>query len=280
MTNEVTMSDFTFAPPTHFHDVPEAEQPASQPQQHRFHRNPPFNRQEKRSIQNISTAERIIGGVVGIGLIGLGLKQRSTPGMLAGVISGGAALAMAAAGYCPVHDALGINTARKGTADPADFYDDGIHVEVRYTIAKPAAELFAFWRNFENLPRFMNHLKSVTCAGPNRSHWVAKGPAGVEVEWDAEIINEEPDRLISWRTIGKADVDSAGTVRFLEGREGGTEVHVNMDYIPPVGRVGKALAKIFGDDPQRMIEEDMARFKQLMETGEAARIGQSQGHCG
>jgi len=126
----------------------------------------------------------------------------------------------------------------------------------------------------------MNHLKAVTCQGPTRSHWVARGPAGVDVEWDAEIINEEPDRLISWRTVGEADVDSAGTVLFVPAVDGrGTRVHVNLDYIPPAGRVGQAIAKIFGDEPARLIRDDLRRFKQLMETGEAAAIGQTSSTC-
>src|SRR5258706_8471384 len=116
----------------------------------------------------------------------------------------------------------------------------------------------------------MNHLKSVTCQGPTRSHWFARGPAGIDVEWDAEIINEEPNRLISWRTCGDADVDSAGTVLFVPAADGqGTRVHVNLDYIPPAGPVGKVIAKVFGEEPVQLIPDQLLCFKQIMETGES-----------
>jgi len=200
--------------------------------------------------------------------------------MIASIAGGGALLAMSATGYCPFNHALKIDNALDGTAQPSDYYDDGVHVVVSYFIAKSPDELFQFWRNFENLPRFMNHLKLVTCEGPTRSHWVAKGPAGMKVEWDAEIINEEPNRLISWRTVGEADVDSAGTVMFVPAADGrGTRVHVNLDYIPPAGRVGQAIAKIFGEDPAQLIRDDLRRFKQLMESGDAFAVGQSTGMC-
>jgi uncharacterized membrane protein len=102
----------------------------------------------------------------------------------------------------------------------------------------------------------------------------------MDVEWDAEIINEEPNRLISWRTVGEADVDSAGTVLFVPAVDGrGTRVHVNLDYIPPAGRVGQAVAKIFGEDPAQLIRDDLRRFKQLMESGEAATIATSSTSC-
>src|SRR5947207_4685377 len=190
------------------------------------HRHPPINRPVNRIVVNITPVERAIAAITGAGLLGFGFTRRTLPALIGGIAGGGALLAMAASGYCPFYDALRINTARSGTARPSDYYQEGIHVEVAQTIAKPPRELFQFWRNFENLPRFMNHLKSVICLAGNRSHWVAKGPGGIDVEWDAEIINEEEDRLISWRTVGEADVDSAGTVRFLpvQARRA-TEIH-------------------------------------------------------
>ena len=200
--------------------------------------------------------------------------------MIASIAGGGALLAMSASGYCPVYQAFGIDNARKGTAQPSDYYDEGIHVIVSYSIAKPPEELFDFWRNFENLPKFMHHVKAVICQGPTRSHWIARGPAGIDVEWDAEIINEEPNRLISWRTIGEADVDSAGTVLFVPAADArGTRVHVNLDYIPPAGSIGKTIAKLFGDEPEQLIRDDLRRFKQLMESGEAATVATSSTMC-
>jgi uncharacterized membrane protein len=245
------------------------------------HFHPTLNRQQRgRRIANMGAIERSVAGVVGAGLVGFGIIRRTLPGMIASVASGGALLAMAATGYCPFNQALKIDNAREGTAQPSDYYDEGIHVVVSYVIAKEPQELFQFWRNFENLPRFMNHLKLVTCKGRTRSHWVAKGPAGMDMEWDAEIINEEPNRLISWRTVGEADVDSAGTVMFVPAADGrGTRVHVNLDYIPPAGRVGQAIAKMFGEDPAELIRDDLRRFKQIMESGEASTMSQSTSIC-
>src|SRR5882672_197211 len=244
------------------------------------HFHPALNRQQRRRIANMGIIDRSLSGLLGAGLIGVGITRRTLPGMIASIAGGGVLLAMSATGYCPFYHALSIDNARKGTAEPSDYYDEGIHVVVSYVIAKSPEELFQFWRNFENLPKFMNHLKAVICKGPNRSHWVARGPAGIDVEWDAEIINEEPNRLISWRTVGEADVDSAGTVMFVPAADGnGTRVHVNLDYIPPAGRVGQAIAKIFGDDPAQLIRDDLRRFKQIMETGDIPASASSSGLC-
>ena len=188
-----------------------------------------------------------------------------------------------------------IGMKRNRQRNAAGFFDGGgvigverilirliaaVHVIVSYAISKSPQELFEFWRNFQNLPRFMHHLRSVTCQGPTRSHWIARGPAGIDVEWDAEIINEESNHLISWRTVGEADVDSAGTVLFVPTADGqGTRVHVNLDYIPPAGKLGKVLAQLFGDEPEQLIRDDLRRFKQLMETGEAAAMATSSTMC-
>ncbi len=147
------------------------------------------------------------------------------------------------------------------------------------TINKPAEELYAFWRNFENLPRFMDHLLAVTDTGDGHSHWMAKGPAGTTVEWDAVIINDEPNELIAWRSLPGATVENAGTVRFHPATGGrGTVVQIKFHYKPPGGAVGKAIVKLFGVAPEKQIPVDLMRVKQLLETGEIARTeGQSAG---
>jgi uncharacterized membrane protein len=146
-------------------------------------------------------------------------------------------------------------------------------------VNRPAAELYRYWRNFENLPKFMDHLESVRTTGEKRSHWVAKAPAGTTVEWDAEIINEKENELIAWRSLENADVDNAGSVRFQEAPAGrGTEVRVSLEYDPPGGMVGAAIAKLFGEAPDQQIQEDLRRFKQVMEAGERATTeGQASG---
>jgi len=145
----------------------------------------------------------------------------------------------------------------------------GVKVERTVTINKPAEELFRFWRRFETLPQFLENIEAVTTLDNNQTHWVAKGPAGTSVEWDAVIHNEIPNELIAWRTIGDSDVNHAGTVEFKALPEGrGTEVKVVINYEPPAGKIGVAFASIFGKEPGQQLDEDLRRFKQLMEAGE------------
>jgi uncharacterized membrane protein len=141
------------------------------------------------------------------------------------------------------------------------------------TIRKPRAELFAFWRDFENLPRFMEHLESVTVVTPVRSRWTARGPAGSRVSWDAEIHNEIPDALIAWRSLPGSDVANAGSVHFTPvGNGTSTEVRVVLSYEPPAGRLGAAVASLLGEEPHGQVEDDLRRFKQVMESGEIGAI--------
>lgn len=147
------------------------------------------------------------------------------------------------------------------------------------TINRPAEEIYRFWRKLDNLPQFMSHLKSVTVTDDSHSHWVAKGPAGADVEWDAEIIADTPNELIAWRSLPGATVDNAGTVRFEPAAGGrGTVVRVALKYDPPAGALGATIAKLLGEAPEKQIPVDLRRIKQLLETGEIARTeGQSSG---
>jgi uncharacterized membrane protein len=147
------------------------------------------------------------------------------------------------------------------------------------TINRPAAEIYAFWRNFENLPRFMNHLKSVIAFDDKRSHWIAKGPADMNIEWDAEIVQEIPDELIAWQSLPGADVENSGNVTFETATGGrGTIVRVELRYRPPAGVIGATVAKLFGEAPEKQIPVDLLRIKQLLETGEITRTeGQPAG---
>lgn len=135
-------------------------------------------------------------------------------------------------------------------------------------IDRPAEELYEFWRDFENLPRFMPHLEFVV-TGDRRSHWVMKGPADRTVEWGAEITEDRPGELIAWHSVEGADVENAGSVRFEPAPGGrGTIVKVEITYNPPGGVIGEWLAKLTGDEPEQQAQEALHRFKQLMETGE------------
>ena len=177
---------------------------------------------------------------------------------------------------------LGVSLiARSGTGDddertPGGFernrdasvpYGEGTRIEKAFTIECPAAELYAYWRNLENLPSIMSHLASVEDLGDGRSRWTAKGPGGVPASWEAEIIDDTPGERISWRSVG-GTVPNAGSVTFTEAPgERGTELRVEMEWAPPGGPLGKSFASLFGGDPGLIVESDLRRFKATMEAG-------------
>ena len=147
--------------------------------------------------------------------------------------------------------------------------DDAIHIAKTIMINRPVEEIYRFWRDFKNLPRAMKHLESVEVIDDKRSRWVAKGPAGKRIEWDAETTADKPNELIAWRSTAGATVENAGSVSFEPATGGrGTLVRVELDYRPPAGRLGATLAKLFGEEPQLQVDDDLRRVKQLMETGE------------
>lgn len=140
------------------------------------------------------------------------------------------------------------------------------------TVRKPTDEVYRYWRHLENLPDFMTHLESVESRGDGRSHWVAKAPAGTTVEWDAEITEESPGELIAWRSLKGTKVDNSGVVRFAPAPgDRGTEITVELRYDPPGGRLGAAVAKLFGEAPEQQLADDLRRLKQVLETGEVVR---------
>jgi uncharacterized membrane protein len=148
----------------------------------------------------------------------------------------------------------------------------GVHVRESIQLELPLADVYGFWRRLENLPRFMTHLDRVTESSDGQSHWVAVGPAGLAVEWDAEIINEVENELIAWRSLPGSDVVTAGSVHFDAARAGrSTEVRVNLQYAPPAGKAGALFASLFGREPAQTIREDLRHFKQLLEAGEIPR---------
>jgi uncharacterized membrane protein len=221
---------------------------------------------------NVGQTERWASALAGGALALYGLTRRTWGGAVLALV-GGSLVYRGSTGHCHMYDMLGVNTAGNETGNPlvSVHGGKGIKVEKSVTINKSPEELYRFWRNFENLPRFMNHLESVTRYGEGRSHWVARAPAGKTVEWDAEIYNEKENELIAWRSLEGADVDNAGSVRFEPSPDGrGTVVRVTLKYDPPAGRIGSLVARLFGEEPSQQIEEDLQRFKQVMETGEAA----------
>jgi uncharacterized membrane protein len=229
--------------------------------------------------QNVADLERWLSVIAGSALAAYGLKRRSIAGLAVAAV-GGALVHRGATGHCMVYESLGVSTAGELQGDQVSVpYGKGIRVEKAMTINASAERLYTFWRDFENLPRFMKNLESVNVVDAKRSHWVADGPMGIKAEWEAEIINEIPNELIGWRSVEGSRVDNAGSVHFTPAPGGrGTEVKIVLRYDPPGGVFGAAVSKIFGEDPDHQVQEDLRRFKQLIETGEIATIeGQPTG---
>lgn len=237
-------------------------------------------REDSTSVgKNVGKVERWASAIGGAALVLFGLKRRSISS-IPFVLIGGSLIYRGTTGRCGLYNALGVSTTDRTRGSASVEASRDIKVDRSVTINRSPEELYRFWRNFENLPRFMENLESVrTIIDDRRSHWVAKAPMGKTVEWDAEIINEEENKLIAWRSLEGADVDSAGSVRFEPAPDGrGTEVKVSLTYNPPGGKVGSIIAKLFGREPEQQVREDLRRFKQLMEAGEITTTkGQSSG---
>jgi uncharacterized membrane protein len=224
----------------------------------------------KRHGVNITQAERILSAIGGGLLASAGIRRRSPAGVALALI-GGDLLRRGITGHSYCYEAMGIRTAEKGQgADTTSVpYELGVRVDKSITVARPPHEVYAFWRDLNNLSRFMKNVESVTDLGEGRSRWVVKGPAGRKIEWDAVIHNQEEGRMIAWRTLDNARVQHAGSVWFREAPAGrGTEVRVELQYNPPAGMIGAALAHLWGKDPDQQIHEDLHRLKQILEAGE------------
>jgi uncharacterized membrane protein len=207
--------------------------------------------------------------LVGGGLLaGYGLSRGSLGGLL-----------IAAAGGGLVYYGMSGQLPSIGGSTSTPDGERSVRVEKVVTISRPIAEVYDQWRDIERLPERMSHLESVSDLGNGRSHWVARAPLGRTVEWDAEILHDHANRVISWRSVDGADIPNVGAVHFHEAPGGrGTEVRVRIEYSPPAGQVGASVAKLFGEEPSQQVEDDLRRFKRLMETGEVATTdGQPRG---
>ncbi len=231
---------------------------------------------------NVGEAERWLSTVAGAALAAWALGERDRRAGVA-AIAGAVLMYRGTTGHCPAYAAAGIDTAHQDWPTRRELAGaGGIHVEESITIGVPAAELYRFWRQFDNLPRFMKHLESVTATGPNLWKWVAHGPAGLRVSWTAEVNNEVENKVIGWRSIEGSTITTAGSVHFEDEANGrGTRVHVHLQYNPPGGRLGAAIAWLFGEEPNLTVREDLRRLKAILETGEAPTIeGQPHGRRG
>jgi uncharacterized membrane protein len=229
---------------------------------------------------NITQTERLVSAVGG-GILAAVAMKRKSPASIALALIGGDLLRRGITGHSYAYEALGFRTAPlgQGAETTSVPYELGIRVDKSITIGKPRHEVYRFWRNVDNLPLFMKHVQSVRHIDGGRTHWVVKGPAGRTVEWDAVIVNEVENELIAWRSLPGASVDHAGSVWFADAPGGrGTEVKVELQYNPPAGIFGAAVAALFGEEPGQQIHEDLHRVKQILEVGEVTTTeGQPQG---
>ncbi|MBN3871241.1 SRPBCC family protein [Nostoc sp. JL33] len=214
-----------------------------------------------------SEVERWASLIGGGAMVLMGLRQGSLRGALTALAGGGLVYqgATKQSTIQKAQEVIGINQT--------------IKVEKTVTINKSAEELYRFWHNFENLPTFMKHLKSVKVHNEKRSHWIANAPLDNTVEWDADILEDRENEFISWASVEGADVDNSGFVRFKKAPgDRGTEVKVVLEYNPPGGALGATVAKLFGEEPEQQIGDELRRFKMLMEAGEIATTeGQTSG---
>lgn len=210
---------------------------------------------------------RVAGDAMDLAVLGKALGSRRSD-------HGRVAAAMAAVAGVTVLDIIAgarLGRAENGSTTAAPE-ERGIQVRKAITVNRTPAEAYSYWRDFENLPRFMAHLESVRVLDGRRSYWKARAPLGTTVEWTAEIIEDQPNELIAWRSIAGTKVPNAGRVRFVPAPGGrGTEVHVELSYHPPAGALGATVARLFGDEPSQQVDGDLRRFKQMMEVGEVVR---------
>ncbi len=203
--------------------------------------------------------EKIVYLVSGALLSLWGLKKFNFLGLITAA-AGGALVYRGATGTWPGN---GMETSGK--------YAE-IDINSRLTINKPRAELYAYWRNLENLPNFMSHIKQVREIDTKRSNWTAEIPGGIgTIEWDAEIIQEEPDHIIAWQSLPDAEIDNAGEVKFEEAPGGKTIVETTISYRPPAGEIGEMAAKLFNPAFEKVVKNDLKEFKKHMERGGASK---------
>ncbi|WP_447987413.1 SRPBCC family protein [Nitrospira sp. Nam74] len=215
----------------------------------------------KQSV-NVDDVERWVSGITGAALALYGVRRRGVNGGAVAAL-GAVLLYRSITGRSLLYQALGVRLVRTTRGRQRVEVVEGIMIN------RTSDELYRFWRNFENLPRVMRHVASVTVEDEKRSHWVVSGPGGKRLEWDAEIVNDKPGQFIAWQSCGGSDVDHWGVVRFVPAPGGrGTQVTIELEYEPIGGAFGVTVAKLFGEEPGQEIGEDLRRFKQYMETGD------------
>ena len=212
--------------------------------------------------KNVSNVERVASIAAGLALGAWAIRSGRGRGWTAPTAAG--LLSRGLTGFCPVNAAVGRNSRSDDTREALSG-PKGLRLQEQVLIRRPPSELYQYWRSLERLPEVMPDLESVERIDDRRSHWVMRGPAGVRVEWGAEIINDVPGELIGWRSLPGADVVSAGSVRFRPTRRG-TQVVVTMQYAPPGGKLGAGLAWLAGDSAASKLRENLERLKTMLES--------------
>lgn len=232
------------------------------------------------SPPNVGPIERAASVSAGGALIFIGLQNSSWKTMPLALLGAGLVY-RGLSGYCPVYGLLDVDHA--GYENPAVGVraQHGARCETSLLVQKSPEELYALWRDLERLPQYMRHLQEVEVTSDTQSRWVAKGPLGGTFEWRAEIINDQPNKLIAWRSLPGAQVDTAGSVHFEPSPTGrGTVLRVSLKYDPPGGKLTAALTRWLHTDLQKEIESDLRRFRTILESGEAPTTrGQPRGRC-
>lgn len=222
---------------------------------------PDVERPAEVSPMNVTDTERVASGLLGAVLAALGVSRTGIARWVL-LFAGGAFVKRALTGKCALYRKMDIDRRHERPGVPGNR---GTRIEASVEIQCPAPELFRYWRKLEQLPKVMRHVKSVEEWGGICSHWRVAGPAGRVLEWDAEIINEEKDRLIAWQTMPGATVSSAGSVRFEPEANGNTRIKVAFEFDPPAGVVGVAVAGLLGTSAEIELREDLATFKDFAE---------------
>jgi uncharacterized membrane protein len=209
---------------------------------------------------------RVAGDALDIAFLAAGVARRGPGRRARGAMS---AAALTAIGGADVYAAL--RTTRDGGSRHANGQRHRT-LRAAITIRRTPDQVYEFWRNLENLPSFMHHLKSVTAGPEGRSHWVANAPLGQDVQWDAQIVEDQPNKRIAWQSLPGSAVENSGCVDFASDNSGkGTEVRVTIAYRMPGGVLGKAVATLLGESPDQQVNDDLRRFKQILETGQVLR---------
>jgi len=219
---------------------------------------------------NVGSRERWVSMLAGGGMVVCGLMQRSRWGAIS-LLTGASLLYRGITGHCAAYDTLGIDTAAQDRSHRGVKGGHGRKVTWAIHINRDPRDLYDHWRNLENLPKMMRHLKSVQPLGERKTRWEAYAPLGQSLSWDAEIVTDRAGEVIAWQSLPGSQVDTAGSIHFKRAADGdGTDLTISLKYDPPGGQLVAKLAHLVGQGLEQEVDEDLQVFKQMIETGEVA----------